>query len=365
MNDLHFAISIGIDRYPGLPGRDLGSARRDASAFHVWATDPEGGAVPAQNARLIAVDDAIAFDPASAGRPAIVEINLALKDVNARLKAHPTAASHDWPRTRLYLYVAGHGVGPGLGEAALLMADADPDTLNNCMELTRYADWYLRCGLVHEVIVFADCCRELTDGASDPYGPPFTTCRLGPSGTVVLLGYASRLGEKSWEPASTGERDRARGYFTRALLEGLRGSAPPDPVTGAIDAAGLAQYVQGVVEERTKGIESIPYPQRGEWPADLATARSIVFRRPAGVTVTRPRRVVAIHPPAGHDGPLLVEDEEFAVHARWQPGDAVPWTALLAEGIYQVRHDPRDRAAPPLAGDGFFRLHGADADVRL
>ena len=43
-NDLHFAVCVGIDRYPGFPGRDLGSARRDAVVFRARpAPAPEGG----------------------------------------------------------------------------------------------------------------------------------------------------------------------------------------------------------------------------------------------------------------------------------------------------------------------------------
>jgi hypothetical protein len=179
---------------------------------------------------------------------------------------------------------------------------------------------------------------------------------------VVLKGFASRLGEQSWEPVTQAERDRARGYFTAALLEGLRGAAPADPATGAIDAAGLSAYVQRVVAERTSG--AAPYPQQGSWPGDLAVARSILFGQPAG-PAPRPRHVAAIHPPVGHAGSLVVQDETGAIHARWQPGDATPWTALLEPGFYQVRHDPPDPLAAPLPNDGLFSIAGADRDVRL
>ena len=362
MNDLHFGISVGIDRYPGFPGRDLGSARRDAAAFYGWLTDPTGGGLPADNARLITVDDGVGFRSAADGRPTIGEVNVAMRDLNSRIREQLSTGRADWSRTRIYLYVAGHGIGPGHGESALLMADSDVHTLNNCMELSRYAGWYLRCALVHEVIVFADCCRELTQAPDEPIGVPFTTCQLAPSGTKVLLAYASRLGTQAWEPASADERDRARGYFTVALLDGLRGRAPGDPRTGLITAATLAGYVYGEVERLTSG--NVPYPQRGEWPADLVVANSIFFGPAAGAQ-PGPHFTATIHPPAGQRNALVLLDEDEAVHARWQPGDPVPWVVGLEEGLYEVRSDTAEATETALAGEGLFRLRGGDRDVRL
>ena len=33
MNELHYGVCVGIDRYPGFPGRNLASAASDAAAF--------------------------------------------------------------------------------------------------------------------------------------------------------------------------------------------------------------------------------------------------------------------------------------------------------------------------------------------
>jgi hypothetical protein len=51
MNELHFGLCVGIDRYPGFPGRDLSSASGDARSFRDWLVAPAGGALPAGNAR--------------------------------------------------------------------------------------------------------------------------------------------------------------------------------------------------------------------------------------------------------------------------------------------------------------------------
>jgi hypothetical protein len=44
VNDLHFAVVVGINRYPGI--KDLKYARDDAERFRDWLVDLEGGGVP-------------------------------------------------------------------------------------------------------------------------------------------------------------------------------------------------------------------------------------------------------------------------------------------------------------------------------
>jgi hypothetical protein len=51
MNDHHYAVVVGINRYPGLS--DLTGARADAEAFAQWLEDGDGGALPAANIRRV------------------------------------------------------------------------------------------------------------------------------------------------------------------------------------------------------------------------------------------------------------------------------------------------------------------------
>lgn len=357
-NDLHFGVCIGIDRYPGLSDRDLGSARRDAVAFHDWLIDPAGGDVPADNVRLVAAgpDDTFA-DPADA-RPQQREVNRALHEFNRRLRDHVGINLDDWNRTRMYIYAAGHGIGPPMGEGAVLMADADAELLGNSIELSLYADWYLRCGVAREVVIFADCCREIIGGIPPPAAPPFNVCQFPANiGTVRFIGYASRLGEVAWEPTDSGERDRARGYFTAALIDGLNGAAA-ERESGEVTAASLAQYVQSAVEIATEGIG--PYPQRGELRGDLATR--LVLR--AGGNHGAPQRQVRITFPDGFTSAVVLRSgpRPDDLRGRWNPADG-EWRLALPDGLYQVAAD--EAGAGPLAADGLFAVAGGDVDVRL
>jgi hypothetical protein len=358
-NDLHFAVCIGIDRYPGLAGKDLGSARRDAVAFRDWLTDPDGGALPPENVALVTADPGDAFATVGDARPKQGEVNRALHGFNERLERHLGVNPEDWPRTRMYVYAAGHGIGPPTGEGAVLMADGQQG-LWNSIELAGYADWYLRCGLVHEVVIFADCCREIIDGFPPPGAPPFSICHIPRfPGTVRFIGFASRLGDVAWEPATPDDRDEARGYFTAALVDGLSGAAA-DRQTGEVTAASLAQYVQSAVEVATAGIG--PYPQRGELIGDLAT--TVVFRAAGGAEVRPPQRQVRIAFPAGFAGAVTLRSGPGPadIRGRWIAADG-EWRLALPDGFYQLVAD--EAGSPGFANQGLFPVTGSDVDVDL
>lgn len=358
-NDLHFAVCIGIDRYPGLPGKDLGSARRDAIAFRDWLTDPDGGGLQPENVALVIAEPDSEFATVGDARPKQDEVNRALHQFNERLRGHLGVKPEDWARTRMYIYAAGHGIGPPTGEGAVLMADGEQG-LWNSIELAGYADWYLHCGLVHEVVIFADCCREIIQGFPPPAAPPFSICQV-PNfpGTVRFIGFASRLGDVAWEPVTAEDRDKARGYFTAALVDGLSGAAA-DRQTGEVTAASLAQYVQSAVETATAGIGA--YPQRGELIGDLGT--TLVFRAAGGAEVRPPQRQVRIAFPAGFAGPVTLRGGFGAsdIRGRWLAADG-EWQLALADGLYQVVADEAE--APALANQGLFPVTGSDVDVRL
>lgn len=368
MNDLHFAVCIGIDRYPGFPGRDLSSAARDALAFRDWLIAPSGGAVPEANVAVVTVTDAEVFSGVLDARPKMDEVVLVLDGINERIRSHLAVNPQDWDRTRLYIYAAGHGVAIPNGEGAVLMANAKPKVLGLNIDLSLYADWYLRCGLLHEVIVFVDCCREVADGVA-PGMVVFDHCRFpSAKGTVRFVAYASRWGERAWEPIAVADPNLARGYFTEALIDGLNGAAE-EAETRQVTAASLAAYVAQAVEEKTKPPVA-PFPQRAEMPVDLAV-RLVLRDAPAAPGPTAPAapaprggasHTATVRFPAGFTGDVVIRSGEGVVHGRWRAGDG-DWRISLPDTFYQVLPDPP--APVQFQNGGLFALVGADADVQL
>ena len=214
MNDLHFGVCLGIDRYPGFGDRDLASAVSDAAAFRDWLISPTGGELPAENVALVTVDATQNFPNVDAATPDRDQVLQALRAFNSRLRDLVKANPNEWPRTRMYIYAAGHGIAISNGEGAVLMADATPKNLDFNVDLSLYANWYWQCGLVHEVVVFVDSCREVATGTK-PGVVLFKRCaNPAKAGTVRLVGYATRYSEMALEPITADDDpNQARGIL--------------------------------------------------------------------------------------------------------------------------------------------------------
>jgi uncharacterized caspase-like protein len=350
VNDLHFAVVVGINRYPGI--RDLRFARSDAELFRDWLLDPAGGNLPPENVRLVTAADDAAYAVADDARPTRTEVNRALREVNLAATAK-VQRPDDRNGTRLYVYVSGHGIAPANGKAALLMANAERDVLGENIELSLYGDWYERCGVFAELVVFADCCRELRAAAA-PGGPPFNVCDRPRGPTSRLLAFAAGIGEDAYEPTQPpADPDAARGFFTRALLDALRGGAS-DPTTGLVTAGRLATYVQESVDALSR---DAPERQRVEivttLPAELVLAR--IAARGDG---ERPKRRVTITFRPGDTGDVVVTAGPATVVAGGRASES-PWILELEEGFYEVATTgPATRPISKL-----FKVVGEDVNV--
>ncbi len=346
MNDHHYAVVVGINRYPGLS--DLTGARADAEAFATWLEDPAGGGLPAKNVTRVmatAQEEATFGDPGGA-RPVREQIEDALADAATAVRAAVKADPGVWDETRLYVYVAGHGLAPSGGEGALYLANAREDASRH-LELAEYRKWCTRCAYFHEVVFFADCCRT-RDSTTRVLAPTLTDCDapFDNRPTTWVVGFGSGLGDPTYE-------DHARGYFTRALIEGLTNAKPDE--TGAVTAATLAPYVKTTVAEETKKKR---YPQTAELYGDLGAR--VVFRTqpPAAPAV----RQVTISFPPGYAG--TVELRRGVQPVGTHDAASESWSLPLEEGRYEIAPVS---AAPPaaFAEDGLFTVVGADRDVQL
>ncbi len=237
----HYAIVAGIDRYPALS--DLRGACNDATAFHDWLVDSNGGRVPAANVRLHLGREA---SDARSARPKQWEIDADLDEI-VDLARVDHSAGHP---TRLYIYFAGHGIAAGTGTAAWLMADAKHNLFNN-MAVEPYRAWLDRCRDFDEVVILSDCCRSIMVDVQEGR-QPHTCDGPGPREQRLFLAHAADIGERAFE-TWVGDEEAARGHFTRALLEGLGGAATD--ADGDIRASRLAAHLRARVRELSSGAQ--------------------------------------------------------------------------------------------------------------
>jgi uncharacterized caspase-like protein len=364
MNRLHFGVAVGINRYPDI--RHLRLAKGDAEAFARWLSKPDGGSLPTStaNGALIAtghvatvvVDDAQVPDGTNRedAKPIRKDVFVPLMKFKKAVEAHVAEHPEDWVHTRLYVYVSGHGIAPQAKDAAILLADAGPDWFGENISCAQLLQYFMETQPFHEVVIFADCCRERIPNA--PLGGlpwEFTT---GNNGNVVsVLGCATYFGDLAYEPPIDVKQvaDDQRGYFTKAVLEGLEGSAA-DPA-GAIDSTSLAKYVRLRVLELTKHKTPSQTPTMEADPAD-----PVVFRAAPGNAVkTITHRVRIIFPP-GFKGTATLRDGTDEVLSTHTAGGVT--TIHLPNGLYSI--------TPKTAGTvfqegGLFRVWGSDRDVQL
>ena len=256
-----YAIVVGVQHYPGLgngsPDNDLKGPINDARAFYDWlvAAPPNGAGVPERNACLLAQTSSPAgrlLTPAEilGASPNLNDITNAFRRLDGIALQHKAQKDVEREKVgrRLYLYMAGHGIEPGLSipgisvGPALLLANATDRDFRQHLLGKQYASFYALAGYFDEVLLFMDCCRDYTFSVA---ARPLDRDNIFGTEAQHLYGFGTKLDRRTREMDIGGQ---SRGIFTLALLEALRGDAS-DPVTSQVTAASLRDVVPVVMEE--------------------------------------------------------------------------------------------------------------------
>jgi hypothetical protein len=355
VNDLHYGVVVGIDRYPGIS--DLSGAKADATQFAGWLTATDGGVLPPENVHLLVRSRAEErrYTDFRSAEPTQDDVDDALQAVVDSVRAKLERDRSAWERSRLYLYVAGHGFAPAASEGSFLLANARPGAYTRNIDLPKYRQWCSACAWFGEVAIFADCCRTRVSAGPDGTGPHLDAC-VQPyveREPAWVIGFAAEAGRPAYE-LEFAEDDEARGHFTRALLDGLRGSAAD--ASGVVTALSLKDHVTQIVADTTRDKH---YPQSARFPGD--TPSSFVFRA-AAAGPRRTTRRVRIAFPAGYSSKVVLRRDLEPIEAH----DAAdgPLEIDLEDGLYEVAADAGE---PPAAfsDKGLFKVSGEDRRVQL
>jgi hypothetical protein len=335
MRSNHFAVVVGIDRYPEMPDRSLQYARNDAVAFYEWLTSPNGGRVPSDNAKLITVTEA--EQASGARRPVRSEVTGFLKEFHKRVDKFDEP---QWSESRLYIYLSGHGVTPSDGLGALIFANSDPPfEWGEVLDLDICQRFYVKTPFFREIVLLGDFCREIDAGIPAIGELTFGKSYRGSRPTRRVTGYGTSMSQKSGEPKealqtlpaittippTSPSKREARGFFTRAVLEGLRGGAIPDPISGVVDIDRLNTYVKTRMPQLARS--SYQEPDISYNAKDLVLVKYEVV----------PRYPVDLLVPKDFAQPIdLVLWGKSKVMDTWMPGDPLRWRVLLPAANYEV-----------------------------
>jgi uncharacterized caspase-like protein len=238
-----YALLVGVGLYKDPEAfEDLKGPPNDCVDFREWLINDAG--VPSDNIEMAARSpgDQRPYPNASDVREKLAKL-LNLEDPN-----------HVRSGRRLYLFSSGHCEASGFVDSHLLMADsvaADP----TAYAITALAHEVRNRGLFAEIVVFLDGCRiERGHSISLQTQTIRANGNRDPIKVRVLLGFATRWGKLAYEDEFGA---KARGVFSYALLEGLRGAAKDSD--GAITNTSLDFYLQTRVRKlRPAGADQVP-----------------------------------------------------------------------------------------------------------
>jgi uncharacterized caspase-like protein len=296
-----FGLVVGIDDYPRF--RSLQGAVADATAFHAWMCDPDGGGVALEHARLVT---------------SVPEPPRPLQDhVDEQLLELAQAADALGGGRRLYVYFSGHGATCTDGAAddvALLLAKWSPNLARLALSSDRYSGALGGLGLFEEVAMFLDCCRSSAVGAVG-LPPTFTyqpTRRGAPA--RAFIAYATEAGRPAFERPDEGVW---HGAFTRRLLWILRRSPH------GIEAAALKETLERELREE---------------PVQRA---HVVNGLPAGSTFGRRGVLPTLEVKPDDEWDSIELFDGMGQLAGSHDPSKGTWTLPLAAGLYKLTYSAR------------------------
>ena len=225
-----YALVVGVDKYTSdTQITTLGGASNDARALAEALVRYAG--FPADQVILLASDQPAERQPTRG-------------QILRRLSNLASVV----PKDGLLLFsFAGHGMERG-GQAFLLPSDAqagdDPVLLEQtAINVLNIRDWVKKSG-VRQVLLILDACRNDPGGRAEADNPLTQTYTRGfnfdtrnREVEAFATLYATAIGYRAYE-----FREKRQGYFTWALVEGLKGSAAN--ARGEVTLASLVNYLQ-------------------------------------------------------------------------------------------------------------------------
>lgn len=231
-----FALIIGIDQYSDSQMTSLAGATNDARALAAALVKHAG--FPPDQVVLLASNQ-----PADR-KPTRGNILRRLSNLAAVV-----------PKDGLLLFsFAGHGIERN-NQAFLLPSDAQVSNDVNLLEQTainvvQIKDWIRKTG-VGQVILMLDACRNDPAAGRAAADNPLTKAYTrgfdfnvrNREVTAFATLYATEIGSRAYEYS-----EKRQGYFTWALVEGLRGKAANE--RGEVTLSALVKYLQDTVPQR-------------------------------------------------------------------------------------------------------------------
>jgi hypothetical protein len=306
---IDFGLVVGVDDYPQF--LSLQGAVEDATQFHAWLCDEDGGGLAPERARLV---------KSSANPVAPLQ-----EQVDAELFALVKDADAVGGGRRLYFHFSGHGAGSS-GESsedvALLLATWSWKLAWLALSTDKYRGALGGMGLFEEIVISLDCCRVTAKPAVGlsptlTHEPQAERCS-----TRIFVAYATEAGRPAFEDQ---EQGLWQGVFTRRLLTILRRSP------NGISAAALKCALECELAEKRQQAHVL---------------NGLLAGSKFGRKGTLPRLVITFEQARGR---VLLTNGFREVMAEHDVS-AGPWDLRLEAGLYKL--EDRDGRSTTFEHDG-------------
>lgn len=310
-----FALVVGLNHYPFYSdGADLEGAIDDACRFAEWLKDKEsGGGLPDENCKLVT-------STSTPLAPDVGQIEQALVEIWKRATAIGGGR-------RFYMFYSGHGHSfdaqeEQLPDVALCLPQWSRELPNKSISANHLRGWVQRCMPFAEIVMFFDCCRSriLKSRAQNTAGG-CPVARPGFDDTKIVSLFAAEHEQRAFESPEIDNTD-ARGYFTTALLAGLRGAAAP--VGGEVTHFSLWDYLQAEVPRLAMQDGRQQVPRLGlQLPAKELVFGSLHWLGPVpGAEQTPPNFEIRFND--WRNGPIRLRDADSNI-VREDLASSGPW----------------------------------------
>jgi hypothetical protein len=217
-----------------------------------------------------------------------------------------------------------------------LAANVTWKTLGNHVSCECLLEFFSRVQLFKELVIFADCCRTRVGGDVQRRPPYWSYSDLTNGSVCKFMGCAAIYGQQSFEETDLAPDER-RGYFTRALIAGLRGEPGAiDPITRRITATSLSEYISEHMRSASMG------KFRNPLEADFLTEGPTIldFGSTSGLASARAYRVT-IEIRSRSVGSLNIRDNLGAHVCVAHPVsvDPIVFECSLSSGLYEAVPD--------------------------
>jgi len=267
-NDNDYALIIGIEEYKEMA--KLNGPVNDAKDFLEWACNETGGNIPEANCFLIQASK----DPY---KPLQDDIDTGLETI---------IGDGSKGYRRLYFFFAGHGYGVAWDTNGLCLPGWTSLRRRNALSSKAYLDYVVESKFFTEVYFFLDCCRDRMINASALTPSLGAILPAGQNVTSLVL-FAADFSSKAYEDPELDPNTKVQGYFTKALLQGLRGAAADK--NGNITADGLTDFTK----RRTSELAALRQKTQTVRPlfSGMGTMSQLIIKEginvePTSVTIT-------------------------------------------------------------------------------